>query len=404
MGSLLTDAPTLTETRPMNDVSKLAVLQALGSLGHVEREAHNNIITLLALNSTEPLDPEQQKLGAAPGKFMFRGSPQVYRSSFVALPLFEHILNVEWPPEREKVAPIDHHIALPRGAVPPGKNGEWLLENGNRAVRTRYLYLALANAKSEIDFTDQWALPIYSSGHGFFDREFASQYPMSIMVDGKEHFPAPIACCKWKFTSELHNGKGQGGKGQSWMRVKYNKGSVYGMPHGPTWDELFRGAEIEAEMKRVDELERKQAAPAIEAKPAAQITRGKMTIETGRKPMPAYNPGPPAPPPEGDGKGAMVQATRNQPITATSRKKRTGPTGDQTNRPLFSLTEPTRPKVYPRSQSKPWPGSPQGDGHDRPQGRRQPSQPRRTSGPPLSRRLPRLHARLLGAGGPRPRN
>jgi hypothetical protein len=293
----------------MDAVSKLAVLRALGPLGKVEREAYNKVITLLALNSSEPLDPEQKKLGAVPGMFVFRGTAQVYRPSFIALPLYEHIQFVEWPPERDKVAPLNRYAVRPPEAV-PGDRGEWRMpETDTRIVRTRYLYLALANTKGEIDFSDIWALAIYSTGLGFFDREFASQYPMSINIDGYVKDEAPIGCCKWKFVSELHSD----GRNQ-WMRVKYIKGSKYGEKHRPTWDELVRAAEIEAEMMAADALAHGQAAPQIEAKAAPTISvdareRGQATITSGRA---AYNPGPPKPPPVdengGDGPGDPASA------------------------------------------------------------------------------------------------
>jgi hypothetical protein len=293
----------------MNDaVSKIAILQALGQLGQVEREANNKIITLLALNSTEPLDPEQKKLGAEPGAFVFRGSAQVYRKTFIALPLFEHIMFVEWPPEREKAAPLDHHFHKPVEATPADK-GEWRMPNGNRIVRTRYLHLALVNDKGQVDFNDRWALALASTGLRFFDQEFASQYPMEITVDGLGT-KGPIASCKWKFSSELHND----GR-NSWIRVKYTKGSPYGSSAGtpPTWDELLRGAEIEAEMKSADAIGRGQAPEQIGATPpkgnsplqggayieakaeATPAQRAKITITSGRAAYdPQYNP--PAPP------------------------------------------------------------------------------------------------------------
>jgi hypothetical protein len=297
----------------MNDaVSKLAVLQALGPLGEVEREAYNKVITLLQGNSPEVLE------GLAPiGAFGFRGKPVQYVKAFVAAPLFEHLMWVEWPPERSKGAPLANHVARPPEASPDA-NGDWRMPNQNRIVKTRYLYLALVNEKGQVDFTDRWALPLTSTGLGFFDSDFASAYPMTIAVEGKE-VSGPIASCKWRFSSELHND----GRNK-WYRVKYAKGSAYGSPNGLTWDELLRGAEIEAEMKKADALARGTPAAQIEAKAAAAIPAAqsaaqigaakaaaaraaiasKITITSGKA---AYDPGPPAPPPApdemGDGPG-----------------------------------------------------------------------------------------------------
>jgi hypothetical protein len=101
------------------------------------------------------------------------------------------------------------------------------------------------------------------------------------------------------------------------MKVKYVKGSLYGSPNGPTWDEMLRGAELEAEMRKADALARQQAG-IIDAKPAPQIdakaapavsaaqagaaaARAKRIITSGRA---TYNPGPPAPPPAPEERGA----------------------------------------------------------------------------------------------------
>jgi hypothetical protein len=167
--------------------------------------------------------------------------------------------------------------------------------------------------QGKVDFSDIRALPLTSSGLGFFDAEFASQYPMTISVDGTE-IKGPLACCKFKLGSELHsNARG------TWWKVKYIKGSTYGMPNGPTWDEMMRGAELEADMRKADALARQQhgllprgggsgGAPEMIGATSPRNNdplRGgavlpwpreaKTTISSGK--MAAYDPGPPPPPP-----------------------------------------------------------------------------------------------------------
>jgi hypothetical protein len=277
-----------------NTTSRIAMLQALGQLGEVERERFTKVISLLAANSPEAISGID---GAKAGMFAFKGETPPYRASFVGLPIFEHVMFVEWPPERSKGAPIANHVARPSQAQ-PDEEGDWRQPNGNRIVKTRYLYIAVANSKGQIDFANTRALALTSSGLGFFDSEFASAYPMTISVDGKDT-RGPMSCCKWKFASELHANS----RNQQWWRVKYLKGSLFGSPNGPSWDEMFRGAELEAEMQAADKLARQQAG-IIDAKPATQIeaktsasadaARAKMIITSGRA---AYDPGPPAPPP-----------------------------------------------------------------------------------------------------------
>jgi hypothetical protein len=291
-----------------NGTSKIAMLQALGQLGDVERERFTKVITLLATNSPEAITGID---GAKAGMFAFKGETPPYRQFFVGLPIFEHVMFVEWPPERSKGAPIANHVGRPSQAL-PDEDGDWRMPNGDRIVKTRYLYVAVADSKGQIDFGNLRALALTSSGLGFFDSEFASQYPMTISVEGKE-IQGPMSCCKWKFASELSR---PNARGQQWWKVKYVKGSLYGSPKGPTWDEMFRGAELEAEMQEADRLARQQAglidakptppAPQIEAKASPTMSaaqagaaraaeaRDKRIITSGRA---AYDPGPPAPPP-----------------------------------------------------------------------------------------------------------
>jgi hypothetical protein len=275
-------------------------------LGTVQREAYSKVIGLLQSNS-----PEAQlgKDGAKGGMFTFRGTENPYRASFIGVPVFEHVRYVEWPPERMAGAiPVENHSVKPADATPDA-SGDWRMPNDNRVVKTRYVYIALANAKGQLDFTDLWALPITSTGFKFFDQEFAAQFPVTITVDGKE-IQGPMAAVKWKFSSELtSNARG------SWFKIKYTMGSKFGQLRGPTWDELVRGAEIEAEMKKADllargaqpaEIEAKANAPGVSAAPmsaarigaaaatAATAARGKVEITSGRA---ACNPSPPVPPP-----------------------------------------------------------------------------------------------------------
>jgi hypothetical protein len=315
-----------------NQTSRIAMLQALGQLGEVERERFTKVISLLAINSPEAITGID---GAKAGMFAFKGETPPYRASFIGLPIFEHVMFVEWPPERSKGAPLANHVARPSQAQ-PDEDGDWRMLNGNRIVKTRYLYIAVADSKGQIDFGNIRALALTSSGLGFFDSEFASQYPMTISIDGKET-QGPMACCKWKFASELSK---PNARSQTWMKVKYIKGSLFGSPNGPTWDEMFRGAELEAEMQAADRLARQQAgiidakptppAPQIEAKapPAVSVAqagaakaveaRAKMTVTTGK--MTPYDPGPPAPPPapeetgEGPGEKAPIELNDEVPF------------------------------------------------------------------------------------------
>jgi hypothetical protein len=128
---------------------------------------------------------------------------------------------------------------------------------------------------------------------------------MTIVVDGVET-QGPLSSCNWRFGSKLH----EGGR-NSWWRFTYTQGSVYGAPNGPSWDNVLRGAEFEAEMRRADALARERAG-LIEAKPAGPAiagargngggaagligaaSSGKTIITSGKA---AYNPGPPSPPP-----------------------------------------------------------------------------------------------------------
>jgi hypothetical protein len=314
----------------MNEVSKLAVLQAIGAPTEAQREAYNKVIGLLQSNS-----PEAQlgKDGASQGLFVFRGTAHVYRAHFVAVPVFEHLVFVEWPSERAAGAfPLATHPTQPR-EVAPDSDGDWRMPNGNRVVRTRYLYIALANAKGEIDFADLWALPITSTGFRYFDAEFASQYPMTIKVDG------PMSCCKWRFSTELaSNNRG------SWFRIVYTKGSVFGLPNGPPWDVMVRGAEIGAEMHKADALAR-QGAPQIEVRPQSIVTptltaaeagkaaaaaraKGSQTVTSGRA---AYDPGPPKPPPAPDeaGDGPGPDSEVRAPIALNRNAARTSPLDEE---------------------------------------------------------------------------
>jgi hypothetical protein len=289
--------------------SKIAMLQALGQLGDVERERFLKVITLLQANSPEAITGQD---GARAGMFVFRGTDKLYRESFIALPLYEHLMFVQWPAERAKGAPIANHIVRP-GDAAPDEDGDWRLPNGDRVIKTRYLYLALVT-QGKVDFSDIWALALTSSGLGFFDAEFASQYPMTISVDGTE-IKGPLACCKFKFGSELHsNARG------TWWKVKYIKGSTYGMPNGPTWDEMVRGAELEADMRNADALARQQHGllprgggnsgggperigatsprdndPLRGGAVLPQPREGRIAVTSGK--MAAYDPGPPEPPP-----------------------------------------------------------------------------------------------------------
>jgi hypothetical protein len=290
-----------------NTTSKLAMLQALGPLGDVERERFSKVITQLQANSPEVITGQD---GATAGMFVFRDKIPPYRHSFIGLPIFEHIIFVEWPPERSKGAPIANHVFRPSLATPDDE-GDWRMPNGDRIIKTRYLYNAIADEQGRIDFNDIRPLALASTGLGFFDKEFASAYPMAINVDGTE-IKGPMGCCKWKYGHELHANT----RGQAWQKTKYIKGSIYGTRNGPTWDELMRAAELEAEMRKADAVARQQAG-IIDAKPhggpaemigatsprnssplqggaAEPAPRGKITVTTGK--MAAYDPGPPTPP------------------------------------------------------------------------------------------------------------
>jgi hypothetical protein len=283
----------------MDGPSKLAMLQALGQLGDVERERYAKIISQLQANSPEAIVGAD---GAKAGMFVFRDKTPPYRHSFIGTPIFEHILFVEWPPQRSKGAPLANHVLRPSQAT-PDEDGDWRMPNGARIVKTRYLYIALADEKGRIDFNDIRPLALSSTALGFFDKEFASAYPMAIVVEGTE-IQGPMGCCKWKFGHEQHTNI----RGQIWEKVKYIKGSIYGTPNGPTWDELMRAGELEAEMRKSDTLARRQAGM-IDAKrqggPAEMIgtrsaaepwpRKASITITTGK--MAPYSPVPPEPPP-----------------------------------------------------------------------------------------------------------
>jgi hypothetical protein len=120
---------------------KLAALQALGAVGDVDRERFLKVISVLAVNSPEAITGKD---GAKAGMLTFRGETPPYRSFFVGLPIFEHMLFVEWPAERSKGAPIANHIVRPAQAT-PDVDGDFRMPNGNRIVKTRYLYVAVAD-------------------------------------------------------------------------------------------------------------------------------------------------------------------------------------------------------------------------------------------------------------------
>jgi hypothetical protein len=190
-------------------VSTLALLKSLGPLGQVEREAYEKVITLLQGNSEKAITGVD---GAAPGMFGFRGTDRPWRKWFAGLPLFDHIAYVEWPPEREEGAPIAKYAIQPPEARPID-GALRMPESRNRIVKTRYLHLALIDPKGAVDFDDLWALTAYSTGHTFFDNEFAAKYPVSIKVEG-ETIQGPRCCRKWRFDSEPH-----GNTRGTWLKI-----------------------------------------------------------------------------------------------------------------------------------------------------------------------------------------
>jgi hypothetical protein len=255
-------------------VSKLAVLQALGTLGETERENYSRVIAVLQSNSD---DVVREITGAKPGRFVFRGTPQPYRSSFTGIPVGEDVVYVQWPPEHTKGAPIANHPFRPI-KTRLDKGGDWRMPNNDRIVRTRRLYIAVADDKGVPDFANLWMLALSSTAVGFYDREFASAYPMKIVVDGVET-QGPMASCKWTFSTEPTAND----RGQPWRKIKYVQGPTYGEVGGPTWDEVVRGAELEAEIRKASLVAKKQAA-AAELAATTQIettSRGKIEITSG---------------------------------------------------------------------------------------------------------------------------
>lgn len=276
-----------------NTTSKLAMLQALGPLGDVEREQFKKVTTLTQGNT-----PAVEQGLVAPGLWQFPNTDRPFRESFIALPIFTHLMHVEWPPERARgQAPVFNHFVNPPEATPDIK-GDWRMPNGNRVVKTRYLYVALINKRGQVDFNDQWAVALTSTALGFYDAEFAAHYPATITVDG-EDVQGPMGSRKWKFGAEPYTNY----RGQSWRKPVFTPGTLYGTgPGGLSWDELMRVAELEAEMKRADALARSAKPAQIDAKtspsPAPWPSRGRTTIESGPQPLPtSYDPGPPEPPP-----------------------------------------------------------------------------------------------------------